>query len=82
VPPVDPIRLMSGSIFLSRPTLADFIRTPEELAWRCDEMFGAVRAGTLDVRIGARYPLADAAQAQIDLAARKTTGKVLLTIEP
>jgi NADPH2:quinone reductase len=80
VPPLDPIRLMAGSISLSRPTLADFIRTPEELAMRSHQLFAAVENGSLDVRVGATYPLAQAAQAQIDLAARKTTGKVLLTI--
>jgi NADPH2:quinone reductase len=81
VPPMDPIRLMAGSIYLTRPTLNDFIRTPDELASRAQQLFTAVRSGTLDVRVGATYPLAQAAQAQIDLAARKTTGKVLLTIE-
>jgi NADPH2:quinone reductase len=80
VPPLDPIRLMAGSIFLTRPTLADFIRTPDELALRSHELFAAVETGRLDVRVGATYPLAQAAQAQIDLAARKTTGKVLLTL--
>jgi len=80
VPPFDPIRLMSGSLFLTRPTLNDYLRTPEEKAWRCKELFDAVLDGKLDVRVGAEYALADAAQAHIDLAARKTTGKVLLRI--
>jgi NADPH2:quinone reductase len=80
VPPFDPIRLMSGSLFLTRPTLNDYVDIPGELDWRAQELFAAALSGRLDVRIGATYPLAQAAQAQIDLAARKTTGKVLLKI--
>lgn len=79
VPPVDPQRLNSGgSLFLTRPTLAHYLLTPEERRWRSEELFGAVAAGQLDVRIGARYALADAARAHEDLQARRTTGKVLL----
>ncbi|MHA7181643.1 quinone oxidoreductase family protein [Arthrobacter sp. MDB2-24] len=79
VPPVDPQRLNSGgSLFLTRPTLAHYLLSPEERRWRSEELFGAVVAGQLDVRIGARYPLADAARAHEDLQARRTTGKVLL----
>jgi NADPH2:quinone reductase len=79
VPPVDPQRLNSGgSLFLTRPTLAHYLLSPEERRWRSEELFGAVVAGQLDVRIGARYALADAAQAHEDLQARRTTGKVLL----
>ncbi|MHA7220161.1 quinone oxidoreductase family protein [Arthrobacter sp. MDT1-48-3] len=79
VPPVDPQRLNSGgSIFLTRPTLAHYLLTPEERRWRSEELFGAVAAGQLDVRVGARYALADAARAHEDLQARRTTGKVLL----
>jgi NADPH2:quinone reductase len=79
VPPVDPQRLnAAGSVFLTRPTLGHHIVTPEEFRWRCDELFSAISAGRIDVRIGARYPLADARKAHEDLEGRRTTGKLLL----
>lgn len=79
VPPVDPQRLNSGgSLNLTRPTLAHFLANPEERAWRYRELFTAVRSGALDVRIGARFPLADAGLAHAALEGRRTTGKVLL----
>lgn len=79
VPPVDPQRLShAGSVFLARPTLAHFIATREELEWRAGEVFAAVAAGDLRVRIGARYRLADAADAHADLEGRRTTGKLVL----
>jgi NADPH2:quinone reductase len=79
VPPFDIQRLNSGgSLFVTRPTLAHYIADAEELRWRAREVFGWIASGELDVRIGGRYPLADAAQAQQDLAARRTTGKLLL----
>jgi len=79
VPPVDPQRLnAAGSLFLTRPTLCDYAASRDELTWRATELFDAVRAGTLDVRVGATYPLADAADAHRALESRATTGKVLL----
>jgi len=79
VPPVDPQRLnAAGSLFLTRPTLGDYTASRDELTWRATELFDAVRAGTLDVRVGATYPLADAADAHRALESRATTGKVLL----
>ncbi len=79
VPPVEPQKLSAaGSIFFTRPTLADYIRAREELVQRAHELFGAIANGKLHVRIGATYPLADAAQAHRDLESRKTTGKLLL----
>jgi NADPH2:quinone reductase len=79
VPPVDPQRLNAqGSVFLTRPKSNDYSATPEEVRWRVSELFDAVLDGSLSVRIGGRYPLADAAQAHTDLQARKTTGKILL----
>ncbi len=79
VPPVDPQRLNhAGSLYLTRPTLGDFTATREELTWRSHELFDAVLAGSLDVRIGATFPLADAADAHRALESRSTTGKVLL----
>jgi NADPH2:quinone reductase len=79
VPPFDPIRLMAGSLYVTRPTLKDYVRTRSELERRVADVFGWVARGELQVRIGARYPLGEAAQAHRDLAGRKTTGKVLLT---
>lgn len=79
VPPFDLIRLSTmGSLYVTRPTLKDYVQTREELEWRASDVFEWVAAGKLKVRIGQRYPLADAQQAHIDLQARKTTGKVLL----
>ena len=79
VPPVDPLRLMQqGSVVLTRPTMGDFLQTPEERAWRYGEVFAAVADGRLDVRIGAELPLEDAAEAHRALEGRRTTGKVLL----
>ena len=79
VPPVDPQELnRSGSLFLTRPMLGDYTATREELTWRARELFDAVLDGSLDVRIGATYSLADAADAHRALESRSTTGKVLL----
>ena len=79
VPPFDIQQLNSGgSLFATRPTLAHYIADVEELRWRAREVFDWIASGELDVRIGGRYPLADAARAQQDLAARRTTGKLLL----
>jgi len=79
VPPFDPQRLnTAGSLFLTRPTLADYVADRAELLWRTGDLFEWIAQGTLDVRIGGTYPLADAGRAQADLAARRTTGKLLL----
>jgi NADPH2:quinone reductase len=79
VPPFDPILLNSkGSLFLTRPTLWHYIATRSELEWRAGDVLGWAANGELKLRTEHTYPLADAAQAQIDLEERKTTGKVLL----
>jgi NADPH2:quinone reductase len=79
VPPLDPQRLAAGgSLFLTRPTLIHYIVTREELLSRADDLFRWVEQGTLTVRIGGRYPLDQAARAHEDLAARRTTGKLVL----
>ncbi len=81
VPPLDPQRLNSGgSLSLTRPTLTDFIVTRAELTSRAVDVFGWVADGRLQVTVGATYALADAARAHEDLAARRTTGKVLLLL--
>ncbi|WP_411376087.1 quinone oxidoreductase family protein [Arthrobacter sp. MPF02] len=79
VPPMDPQRLNAGgSLFLTRPTIAHYLRDAVERRWRAGEVFAAAADGSLEVRIGARYPLVQAAQAHRDLEGRRTTGKVLL----
>ncbi|MFY9927303.1 MAG: quinone oxidoreductase [Streptosporangiaceae bacterium] len=79
VPPLDPQRLnQGGSLFLTRPTMVHYIADDDELRWRAGEIFDWIAKGELDVRIGGTYPLADAGRAQEDLAARRTTGKLLL----
>ena len=79
VPVFDLIRLAGlGSLYVTRPTLKDYMRTREELEKRAEDIFNWAVAGKLKLRIEFRYPLAEAAQAQRDLEGRKTTGKVLL----
>ena len=79
VPPFD-LQALSrmGSLFVTRPTLADYIVGPGEMQWRADEIFGEHLAGKLNFAIGKTYELKDASVAHSDLAARKTTGKLLL----
>ena len=67
-----------GSLYLTRPTMGSYIATRPELLARTGDLFGWVAGGELDVRIGATYPLADAARAHEDLTGRRTTGKLLL----
>lgn len=79
VPPVDPQRLnAAGSVYLTRPSLAHFIRTGDEFAWRAGELFDAIAGGAINVEVGGRYPLAEAARAHQDLQGRKTTGSIVL----
>jgi NADPH2:quinone reductase len=79
VPPFDPQRLnRGGSLFLTRPTLAHYTATRDELMWRSGEVFDAIAAGRLQVSIGGRYALDDAADAYRALEGRATTGKLLL----
>jgi NADPH:quinone reductase len=79
VPPFDLQRLNpAGSLFVTRPTLAHYLASREELLWRAGELFRWITEGRLSVRVGGRYPLEQAAQAQADLASRGTTGKLLL----
>ncbi|OBH47194.1 NADPH:quinone reductase [Mycobacterium intracellulare] len=79
VPPFDPQRLnAAGSVFLTRPSLAHFVRTGQEFSWRAEELFAAIAGGDITVEVGGRYPLADAARAHEDLQGRKTTGSIVL----
>jgi NADPH2:quinone reductase len=79
VPPFDLIQLSGkGSLFVTRPTLWHYIGTRAELEWRAGDVLGWAASGELKLRTEFLYPLAEAAQAQIDLEARRTTGKILL----
>jgi NADPH:quinone reductase len=79
VPPFDPLLLLrNGSLFLTRPTIAHYTATRDELVWRAGEVLGWVQDGSLDVRIDRKVPLADAGDAHRALEGRRTTGKVLL----
>ncbi len=79
VPPFDVNQLSAkGSLFLTRPTLAHYTRTREELLERATDILNRIPKGTLKLRIGATFPLAEAAEAHRQLEGRKTTGKVLL----
>ena len=79
VPPFDLIQLSGkGSLFVTRPTLWHYIATRAELVWRSGDVLGWAAKGQLKLRTEHVYPLADAAQAQIDMEGRRTTGKILL----
>jgi len=78
VPPIPPLVLSEKSLFLTRPRLFDYIAWPAELARRWEEIVGWVQAGRLEVRIGLKLPLAEAAEAHTALESRATTGKILL----
>ncbi len=69
-----------GSLFLTRPALADYIADPTEKAELAAEVFGHVAAGRIRIEINQRYALEDAAQAHRDLESRKTTGSSILVI--
>jgi NADPH2:quinone reductase len=79
VPPFDLIQLSGkGSLYVTRPTLWHYIGNRAELEWRSGDVLGWAAKGELKLRTEHLYPLAEAAQAQIDLEARRTTGKILL----
>jgi NADPH2:quinone reductase len=69
-----------GSLYVQRPTLGTYTRTPEMLRERAGAVLEMVAAGRLDVRIGGRYALTDVRRAHEDLEGRRTTGKLLLTV--
>lgn len=79
VAPFDPgLLAQKGSLFLTRPSLAHYAATREELLWRAGELFNWIKAGELKLRIEFSFPLAEAAEAHRQLEGRKTTGKVVL----
>jgi NADPH2:quinone reductase len=78
---IEPLELAeAGSVFFTRPHLADYVATREELAGRADDLFAAWSAGKLKVAIDREFPLAQAADAHRTLESRGTRGKLLLTI--
>jgi NADPH2:quinone reductase len=79
VAPFDPQVLNAkGSLFLTRPSLFHYIATRDDLVRRAGDVLGWIQKGELKIRIGATFPLGEAAQAHRDLEGRRTTGKVLL----
>ena len=79
VGPFDPQVLnQKGSLFLTRPTLAHYVASREDLTRRAGEILGWVKEGKLRLRIQHEFPLRDAAEAHRALEGRKTTGKILL----
>jgi len=79
VPPFDLIKLsQKGSLYVTRPTLAHYTATRDELEWRAHDVMQMIVRGDLKLRIHKTYPLAEAQQAHRDLEGRKTTGKLLL----
>ncbi len=79
VPPVAPLELAKrGSLFLTRPTLFDYIRTRNALVRAVQELFELISRGVINVHIGQTFPLKEAAQAHRELEARRTTGSTVL----
>ncbi|HVL55223.1 MAG TPA: quinone oxidoreductase, partial [Burkholderiaceae bacterium] len=78
---IEPLELgEAGSVFFTRPHLADYTATAEEIRWRASELFDAYAGGELQVAIDRVYPLADAAAAHRRLEAGETRGKLLLRV--
>lgn len=78
----DPMELAeAGSVFLTRPHMQHYVKTPEEYAWRANDVFRWIQEGTLKVKIDCKFPLEKAVEAQRLLAARQTSGKLLLAID-
>lgn len=79
VPPFDPLRLSrGGSLYVTRPTLFDYVATVEELDASAAALFAVIRSGAVKVEIGQTFPLAEVREAHEALAGRKTTGSTLL----
>ena len=81
VPPIDATSLaVKGSVFVTRPALADYIGDPAEKAALANEIFGHIAAGRIKIEINQRYALEDAVQAHVDMEARKTVGSSIFVI--
>lgn len=82
VEPFSPMELAKrGSLFVTRPVVFDFIRTRPELESACGELFGMLESGAVKIRINQTYALSEAAQAHVDLEARKTTGSTVFIVD-
>jgi NADPH:quinone reductase len=83
VPPLDPNVLNGkGSLFLTRPSLAHHLLTPDELQWRAGDLFKGLQSGTLTLNLHRTFPFAQAADAHRLLEGRTTTGKLVLSVNP
>ena len=81
VPPIDPMLLVTkGSLYMTRPALADYLADPLERSELVSELFGHVGSGRISIEINQRYRLEDAVQAHRDLEARKTTGSSIFVV--
>ena len=81
IPPIDAMQLaLKGSLFVTRPALADYLADPAEKMALALELFGHVAAGRIRIEINQRYRLEDAAQAHRDLESRKTTGSSVFVV--
>lgn len=79
VPAIEPLTLtQKGSLFMTRPSLVHHVASREELEKRSSDLFGWVKSGAVNVEVDETFPLAEADEAQRKLAARRTTGKLLL----
>jgi NADPH2:quinone reductase len=80
VPPIDPLALNTrGSLFLTRPSLAHYMATRDEVLWRAGDLMGLLESGALKVRVSGTYAFSDAGLAYSELEGRKTTGKLVFT---
>jgi len=83
VPPIDPLLLSKhGSLFVTRPTLFNYIEGPEDMKSRCDELFDWINKGKVRVRVAKEFPLKEATAAHQFLESRKADGKILLSVNP
>ena len=80
LPPIDAMALNTKSIFFAKLSYRDYARTPAAVAAMADETLEMIGSGTVKVDITAAYPFAEAAQAHRDIAARKTTGSIVLVV--
>ena len=81
IPPIDATQLaIKGSLYVTRPALADYIADPVERDALARELFDHVAAGRIRVEINQRYRLQEAAQAHRDLESRKTTGSSIFVV--
>lgn len=83
VPPLNPLLLSkNGSLFVTRPTLKNYVADPAEFNQRCVELFGWLATGALKLRVAKTFPLREAGKAHTFLASRKAAGKILLAVNP